>query len=193
MAYRWLVAHYRDMTYGAPEQPEYGQQPGPGQPGPGQPGYGDQAYGQPGYGQPGYGQPGYGVQPGYDPMQQYGPPGYGGVPTGDERTWATLAHLSQFVGLVIPFGSVVAPLVIYFVKKDESPFVRHHAAQSFNFSVTTAIYAIISVVLMLVLIGFVMALALFFVWVVYLILAGMAANRGEWYRYPAFLAWPMLT
>jgi uncharacterized Tic20 family protein len=28
--------------------------------------------------------------------------------------------------------------------------------------------------------------------IVFMILAGIAANRGEYYRYPAFMAWPMI-
>lgn len=43
--------------------------------------------------------------------------------TKDERTLAMLSHLSTFAGYVIPFGNIIAPLVIWQVKKDESSYV----------------------------------------------------------------------
>ena len=49
------------------------------------------------------------------------PPQWGWQPQGEDTTWAVLSHLSFFA-----FG-LIAPLVIYLIKKDESPFTRHHA------------------------------------------------------------------
>ncbi|MEU6035376.1 DUF4870 domain-containing protein [Actinomadura sp. NPDC047616] len=190
------------MTHGHPGQPGYdppnhGQQPGYGQSQPGyDPGYGQQpGYGQaPGYGQPGYGQPGYdayGQAPGYGSyggqMQPYGAPGYGpGQTTSDERTWALLGHLGQ---LVLGF---IAPLLVYLIKKDESPFLRHHGAQGLNFAITQTVYVIINIVLMFLIIGFFTFLAQFIAQIVLLIMAAVAGNRGEWYRFPSFMAWPMI-
>lgn len=37
--------------------------------------------------------------------------------TKDERMWAMIAHLSAVVGFVIPFGNVIAPLLIWILKK----------------------------------------------------------------------------
>ncbi|GAA3811999.1 hypothetical protein GCM10022226_35750 [Sphaerisporangium flaviroseum] len=177
------------------EQPGYGQQgyeqPGYGQPGYGQPGYGQQGYGQQGYGQPGYGhqgyeQPGYG-QPGYG-HQGYGPMGrppephvpgrYGPRPGSDDTTMSMLAHL---LGLLTSF---VGPLIIYLVKKDESPYVRDQAAEALNFQITLFIAYVVCTVLAFVIIGF---LLMFVVWIgslIMMIMASVAANRGENYRYP---------
>lgn len=33
--------------------------------------------------------------------------------TKDERMWAMLAHLSAVVGFIIPFGNIIAPLLIW--------------------------------------------------------------------------------
>ncbi len=41
----------------------------------------------------------------------------------DQRTWAMLCHISTFVGFVFPFGNIIAPLVLWLLKKDEYPLV----------------------------------------------------------------------
>ncbi len=96
----------------------------------------------------------------------------------DEKTMAMLA---QLLGI---FTGFLGPLVMYLVAKDDQPFLKHHAAESLKFQITLFIGVIVSAVLMLVLIGF---LLFFVVWIgglVLAIVATMAANRGEWYRYP---------
>lgn len=206
---------YGQHDYG---RPDYGQQPGYGQEqqyGPqdygqqpyGQPDYGQQqgSYGQQGYGQQGYGQQGYGGQ---QPQAYAQQPGYGGPHGGqlqpygahppaylsqDEKTWALMSHLGM---ILVGF---LAPLIVYLTKKDESHYLRHHSQQALNFGITVAIVSvagsIIGVVLSFILIGFFvfpLLFAYYIVVIIYVILASVAANRGEWYRYPAFLAWPMI-
>ena len=48
-------------------------------------------------------------------------------PTSDEKTLALLSHRLTFV------APVLAPLIIYLVKKDESGYIAYHAKQSLNF------------------------------------------------------------
>ncbi|MDT7570359.1 MAG: hypothetical protein QOE05_533 [Actinomycetota bacterium] len=111
------------------------------------------------------------------------PPGWNAPPSGwqppaEDTTWAVLAHLSFFaLGLI-------APLVIYLVKKDESPFSRHHAAEALNFHITLAIAGIVSAVLILVLIGILLLVVVFIGGAVLSVVAALAAGRREWYRYP---------
>lgn len=101
----------------------------------------------------------------------------------DEKLWATLIHLSplvsSFVGL--PF---LGPLIGYLVLRDRGPFVRWHTAQALNFQLTILIAYIVSFVLTLVFIGYLLLLAVWVVSIVFMILAAVAANRGEYYRYP---------
>ena len=41
-----------------------------------------------------------------------------------ERTWATFCHLSSLVAFIgVPFGNILGPLVIWFIKKNEMPLV----------------------------------------------------------------------
>jgi uncharacterized protein len=180
-------------------QPQYGQEPQYGQPQYGQePQYGQPQYGQPQYGQepqygnqyapppgPAYPQPGYQAVPG---VPRPGPAGYyGPASQSDDRTWAMLGYLLTFV------GGFIAPLIVYLVKKDQSPFVRYHAAQALNLSITSAIYSIGLFVLAIMAgavshgLGLLLVLLYFplgITFVVYLIMAAVAANRFEMYQVP---------
>ncbi len=89
--------------------------------------------------------------------------------------------LAQLLGILTGF---LAPLVIYLVARDDQPFVKHHAAESLNFQLTLLIGYIVSAVLMLVLVGILTFFVVAIGGLVLSIMATVAANRGEWYRYP---------
>ncbi len=108
-------------------------------------------------------------------------------PSKDDRTWALFAHLSALSGLIIPFGSILGPLIVWLVKKEEMPFVNDQGKEAINFNITVALAGIVSAVLTLILIGFLLLLALFIYWIVMTIIAGIKANEGEAYRYPITL------
>jgi uncharacterized Tic20 family protein len=126
-----------------------------------------------------------------DERQGYGPRG-----PSDDSMWALLSYLSPIV------VSFLGPLIIYLIKKDESRYVRYHAAQSLNLIITSTIYAfgifIFSIVLAVATHGvgllalFPLYLAFGIVTLVYLILAAVAAGRGELYRIPAWLCITMV-
>jgi uncharacterized Tic20 family protein len=96
----------------------------------------------------------------------------------EERLWATLVHVGA---LLLGF---LAPLIAYLVLRDRGPFIRWHTAQALNFHLTVLIGYLISGVLILLLIGFVLFFAIYVLTIVFAILAAVAANRGEYYRYP---------
>jgi uncharacterized Tic20 family protein len=101
--------------------------------------------------------------------------------TSDERTMAILCHVGG------AFMSLLVPLIIFLIKRDESPFVRHHALEALNFHMTFFLISIVSFVLVLVVIGIVLLFAAAIIFFVLSIIASMAASRGEWYRYPLTL------
>lgn len=195
-----------------PFQPGPGQQPTPHQPydqqapsGYGQPGpppqgwdphggsvpaagYPPQGYGQPGYPPGGYGQQPQPGQP--QPPQSWGPSGYpqqglAPVSASDEKLWALLSHLS------IPFFGFVAPLVVYLVFKDRSAWLKDSAVEALNFSILYTIAITVSAFLAALLIGLVLLPLVWIVALVFCILAAVAANRHELYRYP--VNWRIVT
>ena len=105
--------------------------------------------------------------------------------TKEERNWGMLAHLLALAGyIIVPLGNVVAPLIVYLVKKDESPFVADQSRESLNFQISMSIYMLISSVLIIVLIGILLLPAAWVVGVILTIIASVKAANGEAYRYP---------
>jgi uncharacterized Tic20 family protein len=154
-------------------------------------GYRQQAYGR--GSQQGYGQQAYGQQGG---PQGYGPQDYGPRGASDDRTWALLSYVLALV------ASIIAPLVIYLVKMNESRFVRFHAAQALNMGITAIIESvaifIVGIILAVVLHGFgfllmVLAfLALGIAHLVYLILGAVRSNQGQLFRVPTIICFRMV-
>lgn len=103
----------------------------------------------------------------------------------DERLWAMFAHLSAFSGHLIPFGHLIGPLIIWSMKKDEFPLVNDQGKESLNFQISSSIYFLIAGALCFVLIGFLILPVLWVAYVVLVIIAGIKANDGTAYRYPA--------
>lgn len=96
----------------------------------------------------------------------------------DERLLAVLSHILTI------FFSFFAPLIIYLIKKDDSPFVREHAKESLNFQITMAIAYFVAFILLIVLIGILMFMVLGVVHVVLVIVATVRAADNKLYRYP---------
>lgn len=105
-------------------------------------------------------------------------------PSKEECSQAMGCHLLSLIGLVIPFGSLIGPLVMWLVKKDESSFVDDQGKEAVNFNITMLIAFFVAFLLMFVAIGAVLMPVLFIFWVVMVIIAGLKANEGVAYRYP---------
>ena len=104
--------------------------------------------------------------------------------TKDERKWAMLSHVLSFSGLVFPFGNILAPLIVWLLKREGLPLVDDQGKESLNFQISFTIYAVLSSFLVLILIGYVLLTILGLVWMVLVIIATIRANNGERYRYP---------
>ena len=106
------------------------------------------------------------------------------VPTidtsGDDKMWAMLAHMSFLLTFVIGI-SCIAPLIIWLMKKESSEFIADQAKEALNFQLAAMIAVL---VLSATCIGAILLPVVVVGGVVYSILGGMAANRGEVYRYP---------
>ena len=89
----------------------------------------------------------------------------------DERTMAAVAH-----GLTFFEGGLIGPLILYFVKKDESDFVAFHALQSVYFGLAFFGLSLITC-------G-VAAVLLVIPYVVFEAIATIKAYEGEWYELP---------
>ena len=100
------------------------------------------------------------------------------TPTSDEKTLAILSHILTII------SSFIAPLIIYLLKKDDSPYVAEHAKESLNFQITMFILYIISFVLIIILVGLLMLWALSIANLILVIIATIKASENKMYRYP---------
>lgn len=105
-------------------------------------------------------------------------------PSQEERNLAMFCHLGAFAQFIIPFGGIIVPLVIWLTKKDESEFVDFHGKESINFQLTVFVAVLISLVLIFVIIGIPMLFGIAIFEVIMMIVAGIKANDGLYYRYP---------
>jgi uncharacterized protein len=107
-----------------------------------------------------------------------------GLPTQDERTWGMLAHLTAFCGFLVPLGSVIGPLIVWLVKRDQSAFVADQGKEALNFNISVLVAAVVCIALAWILIGILLGVGLFVFWLAMTIIAGIKASEGVRYRYP---------
>jgi uncharacterized Tic20 family protein len=108
------------------------------------------------------------------------------------RTWCVLSHATALLGGGLPaLGHLIGPLIIWLVKKDESPEVEAHAKESLNFQISMMIYAaalaVIVFVLLFVIVGFLLIPLfgiLYLADIVLVIIASIKASEGVLFRYP---------
>lgn len=107
------------------------------------------------------------------------------------RTWNMLCHLSALAGLIVPFGNVLGPLLIWQIKKNEIPSVVAHGKAALNFQLTVLIALVVGSVLAILLsfvcVGFLLIPVLLVIGLaglVFAIIAGIKANDGKDYSYP---------
>ena len=99
--------------------------------------------------------------------------------------WGMLCHLAGLTTyLGIPFGNIIAPLIIWMVKKDGNHDVMVEGKESLNFNISFTIYGLVAGLLCYVLVGFVLLPAILVVHVILIVRAVLRANKGESVHYP---------
>jgi len=105
----------------------------------------------------------------------------------DARRWAMFCHLSGLAGYlpILPgIGSLIAPLIIWQVKKDDSPFVDQQGKEAVNFQLSILLYTVIALASICIAVGIVLLPAVVVLNIVFVIIASVRSNNGEHYRYP---------
>ena len=101
-------------------------------------------------------------------------------------------HLSALSGMLIPFGFIIGPIVLWMMRREKSPLIDAHGKEAINAQITGLIFTVVigSVAFMLtfIFIGFLLipvVIVVYFLYgVLFPILAGLKAEKGEFYRYP---------
>ncbi len=121
--------------------------------------------------------------------------------TEDERQMGLFLHLSALANMIIPFAGYVLPIVIWQTQKENMPAIESHGKEAVNWMISSFIYSISLVVLLIIgivflfsdvvvlgglLLGvsFLLLMALSLANIFYAVYAGVKANNGEYWEYP---------
>ena len=100
-----------------------------------------------------------------------------------DRNYAIGMHISPLVLTVIGAGplALIAPLVLWLVRKNHSAFDDDHGREVINFGISFFLW---HVILAITVIGLVLWPVIWIVAIVNNIRGAVAASRGEYFRYP---------
>jgi uncharacterized Tic20 family protein len=105
----------------------------------------------------------------------------------EDRTLATLTHLSGLSGYIVPFAGVIVPIVIWMVKS-ENKVIAAIAKQAILLNVVAfvvfAVTAVLALTIILLPIAIVCWILLGIAVVVLPIVGALKANDGHYYAYP---------
>ena len=99
-------------------------------------------------------------------------------PSNDDKNIATVTHLGGTVFSFIP------GLLVWALKKDDSPYIADQAKEALNFQITVLIAQFIAGILVMILVGFIFIGIIWLLNIVFCILAAISTSKGETYRYP---------
>lgn len=108
-----------------------------------------------------------------------------------ERTYAMWTHLAGLIGAVTAAFSVGASLLVvlllWLIKRDQSPFVDDHGREAVNFQISILIYTLLVVPIGIITcgIGAILIVPIMILAIVGAAMAASAAHNGRYYRYPA--------
>jgi uncharacterized Tic20 family protein len=105
----------------------------------------------------------------------------------DARMWAMFCHLGGLAALlpILPVvGGIIAPLIIWQIKKDEHPFVDEQGKEAVNFQISILIYELVAGLLVFLCVGAFLLFAVMIFNIAFLVIAAIKANDGFHYRYP---------
>ena len=103
----------------------------------------------------------------------------------EDRQLIVLTHLSQLITLVVGFGSLILPLILWVTNKEKVYEMDNHGKSIINFQLSILIYSIICIPLILLLgLGLLGLIVLGIISFVFPIINAVKASNGENPNYP---------
>ncbi len=114
--------------------------------------------------------------------------------TQNDKNYSSITHLSGFAGWFFPFGNIIAPLIMWVAKKNESKYIDAHGKAAINFQLSLILYGFLLAILIIPITFLTIGLGLIAIIaaiipaiilkIVLIISASIKANNGEYYDYP---------
>jgi len=103
----------------------------------------------------------------------------------NERKWGMVIHLAALTGFLLPLGLVLGPMLVWFLKRNDSEYFNLEGRKAINFQLTILIlafvFALLSILIRpLIAISFMAGLT----GMLFAGIAGIKANNGENFNYP---------
>jgi len=102
----------------------------------------------------------------------------------DTNMWTMFIHLSQFLGYIVLLAGLVVPIVLWQVKKNDSPVIDKHGKIVVNWIITEIILYTVCILLSFILIGIPLLIILGILSIVFPIIGAVKASNGEAWKYP---------
>ena len=106
------------------------------------------------------------------------------APVLDVETWGVFIHLSQFLTYLIPLAGIIAPIILWQLKKDESKAIDLHGKIVLNWILTELLLFFLCGMLIFIVIG----IPLFFVvgamGIIFPVIGAIKAGNGQIWPYP---------
>lgn len=102
----------------------------------------------------------------------------------DTNTYNMFIHLSQFCGLIIPLAGMIVPIILWISGKDNHWSIDKHGRIVMNWIISSLIYAAVSAVLIILLIGIPLLIALAICSIIFIIIGAIKAKDGIFWKYP---------
>ncbi len=101
----------------------------------------------------------------------------------EERNWAMFCHLGG-LAYFIPLGSIIVPLILWSMRKDESELVNREGKKALNFQISFTIYMFVAMILVFVVVGIFALVVLGLLNLIFVIIAVVKTLNNEDFEYP---------
>jgi len=101
-----------------------------------------------------------------------------------EKNWMIALHASPLASYLIPGAGLIAPVVIWLAKRDQSAVLDIQGKEVVNFVITIFLAMLISTLLLFIFIGIPLMIAVAIFNLIFSITGIVKAANGEMYRYP---------
>ena len=105
------------------------------------------------------------------------------LPSTDANQYSMFIHLSQFLGIFTGIG-IIVPVILWLIKKDESPVIDNNGKIVINWILSLLIYAACAGILCIIVIGIPLLIALAVCDFIFIILGSIKASSGVLWKYP---------
>lgn len=103
------------------------------------------------------------------------------------RDWAMWCHLGAYAGFIVPFGGLIAPVLLWIMGRERYAFADRHGSEAVNFRISITLYYILALALSIILVGLLLLPVIMLFDLIMPIIGAVKAHSGEEFRYPLTL------